>query len=324
MTCPTTSRTVHPSHGVGASHRGTARSRMAAKSSARPEKCLCGLGHATTFADPLSPALVIIRHMVRPRDVRAVDPIDRAHLTGVTRPSPPIHRYAASPHLVDLVERYWIPVWSLTEPSTQSTLQHPVCLIVVSNTYARFYGVTHGRSSVTLEGDGWAVGTMLQPAAGRLLARRSVAELTDTHVDLDEIAGLDAGGLVAEIRAAMTPDPGDPAGHARGDRGGRAAARGVRPGGRARPDDQRAGDVAARPPRGDPGRRARLPRRPQRAQPPAARRAACRDEPEVADPASPAARRCRGAQGGGGARWPTWRPAWDTPTRPTSPTTSGP
>ena len=151
--------------------------------------------------------------MVRPRDVRAVDPIDRAHLTGVTRPSPPIHRYAASPHLVDLVERYWIPVWSLTEPSTQSTLQHPVCLIVVSNTYARFYGVTHGRSSVTLEDDGWAVGTMLQPAAGRLLARRSVAELADTHVDLDELAGLDAGGLVEEIRAAMTPDPGDPAGH---------------------------------------------------------------------------------------------------------------
>ena len=104
-------------------------------------------------------------------------------------------------------------MWSLTEPSTQSTLQHPVCLIVVSNTYARFYGVTHGRSSVTLEGDGWAVGTMLQPAAGRLLARRSVAELTDTHVDLDEIAGLDAGGLVEEIRAAMTPDPSDPAGH---------------------------------------------------------------------------------------------------------------
>ena len=152
--------------------------------------------------------------MVRPREVRAVDPIDRAHLTGVTRPSPPIHRYACSPHLVDLVERYWIPVWSLTEPSTQSTLQHPVCLIVVSNTYARFYGVTRGRSSVTLEGDGWAVGTMLQPAGGRLLAKRSVAELTDTHVDLDRLEGLDAEALVAEVRAAMTPDPGDPAGHA--------------------------------------------------------------------------------------------------------------
>lgn len=144
---------------------------------------------------------------------RPVDPVDRAHLTGRTRPSPPIHRYAPSDHLVDLVERYWIPVWSLATPSTQSTLQHPVCLIVVSNTYARFYGVARGRSSVTLEGDGWAVGTMLTPAAGRLVLGRSVATLTDAHVDLGEIATIDSSALVADVRAAMATDPGDPAAH---------------------------------------------------------------------------------------------------------------
>jgi AraC-like DNA-binding protein len=145
---------------------------------------------------------------------RAVDPVDRAHLTGVTRPSPPIHRYAASDHLAELVERYWIPVWSLPEPSTQSTLQHPVCLIVVSNTYARLYGVVRGRSSVTLEGDGWAVGTMFTPAAGRLVLGRSVAEITDTYLDLAEVGSVDDAALVAEIRDAMAPDPHDPAGHA--------------------------------------------------------------------------------------------------------------
>jgi AraC-like DNA-binding protein len=143
-----------------------------------------------------------------------VDPIDRAHLTGVSRPSPPIHRYAASEHLVDLVERYWIPVWSLTEPSTQSTLQHPVCLVVVSDTYARFYGVTRGRSSVTLEGDGWAVGTMLRPAAGRLVLGRSVAEVADTWVELTDLLpdGPEAT-LVDDVRAAMEDDPHDPAAH---------------------------------------------------------------------------------------------------------------
>jgi AraC-like DNA-binding protein len=145
---------------------------------------------------------------------RPVDPVDRAHLTGVTRPSPPIHRYAPSPHLADLVDRYWIPVWSLAEPSTQSTLQHPVCLLVVSNTYARMYGVVRGRSSVTLEGDGWAVGTMLTPAAGRLVLGRSVATITDTHLDLGEVASLDAGALVAEVRAAMATGPHDPRAHA--------------------------------------------------------------------------------------------------------------
>ena len=157
---------------------------------------------------------MIIRHMMASGGERRVDPVDRAHLTGVTRPSPPIHRYPPSAGLVDLVERYWIPVWSLARPSTQSTLQHPVCLVVISNTYARFYGVARGRSSVTLEGDGWAVGTMFKPAAGRLVLGRSVARVTDTHVDLSQIASLDAGPLVAEVRSAMGPDPRDPVAHA--------------------------------------------------------------------------------------------------------------
>ena len=162
----------------------------------------------------MSVALVIIGHMANTRGARAVDPVDRAHLTGVTRPSPPIHRYAATDQLSDLVERYWIPVWSLSEPSTQSTLQHPVCLIVVSDTYARLYGVARGRSSVTLEGDGWAVGAMLRPAAGRLVLGRSVATITDAHLDLAEIASLDSDALVAEIRGAMAADPADPRAHA--------------------------------------------------------------------------------------------------------------
>jgi len=151
--------------------------------------------------------------MPNPTGARAVDPVDRAHLTGVTRPSPPIHRYAASDDLSDLVERFWIPVWSVAEPSTQSTLQHPVCLIVVSDTYARLYGVARGRSSVTLEGDGWAVGTMLTPAAGRLVLGRSVAGITDTHIDLAEVDAIDAEALVAEIREAMARDPHDQAAH---------------------------------------------------------------------------------------------------------------
>ena len=142
---------------------------------------------------------------------RPVDPIDRSHLTGVSRPSPPIHRYSASAHLADLVDRYWIPVWSLAEPSTQSTLQHPVCLVVVSDTYARFYGVSRGRSSVTLEGDGWAVGTMLSPAAGRLVLGRSVAEVTDTWVELGDLVPDPA--VVAGVRAAMEDDPHEPAAH---------------------------------------------------------------------------------------------------------------
>lgn len=143
-----------------------------------------------------------------------VGPVDRAHLTSVSRPSPPLHRYAPSPDLADLVERYWIPVWSLPAPSTQSTLQHPVCLLVVSNDYARFYGPTRGLSTVTLAGEGYAAGVMLAPAAGRLLLGRPVGEVTDRHLDLGELTTVDGAALTADVRAAMEPAPGAPESHA--------------------------------------------------------------------------------------------------------------
>ena len=142
------------------------------------------------------------------------DPIARAHLTGRSRPTPPIHRYAAGPGLEDLVERYWVPVWDLAQPQQQSTLQHPVCLIVVSNTYARFYGTVRGLSTVTLEGGGWAVGTMLRPAGGRILWGGPVRELTDRHVDLEHLPSLAPHDLVQGVRDVMGRNPLDPVNHA--------------------------------------------------------------------------------------------------------------
>lgn len=135
-----------------------------------------------------------------------IDPVDRAHLTSVSRPSPPIHRYPPSGELAELIERFWIPVWSLTEPSTQRTLQHPVGLIVVSNSYARCYGVVRGLSKVTLDGDGWAVGVMFKPAAATLVFGRPPADLVDTHFDLADLDTLDGPALSATILNAMA-DP---------------------------------------------------------------------------------------------------------------------
>ncbi len=141
------------------------------------------------------------------------DPVDRAHLTSASRPSPPIHRYPASPGLAELVTRYWVPVWSLDEPSSQSTLQFPVCLIVISDSYARCYGVARGASEVTLAGQGWAVGVLFRPAAGRLLLRRPVSSLVDAFVELDAVPGLDGAALTARVRAAMVDAPDAPASH---------------------------------------------------------------------------------------------------------------
>lgn len=144
-----------------------------------------------------------------------IDPIERAHLTGGSAPSPPIHRYPVAAHLRAIGRRHWIPVWDLPagEVWVQKVLQYPICLVVVSAEYARLYGVTTGLSTVALSGDGWAVGTMLQPAAGRLLWGASVAELTDRHVDLSQVPDAAAAGLATRIREVMGPDPSDAARH---------------------------------------------------------------------------------------------------------------
>lgn len=139
---------------------------------------------------------------------RPIDPVEHAHLRDATGFSPPVHRYAPGPGLADLVRRYWVPVWSLPpgEVSRQRVLQYPVCLVVVADSYARLYGVRTGLSVAELTGTGWAVGAMLQPAAGALVWGAPVTELTDRFVDLTEAPGIDGAGLTGRVREVMGTD----------------------------------------------------------------------------------------------------------------------
>lgn len=148
----------------------------------------------------------------------APDDIERAHLRDPRDTRFTVCRYAPSTDLATLVRRYWLPVWDVPEGerSPQRVLQYPVCLVVVSNTYARFYGPTSALSTTALEGTGWAVGVMLQPAAGLLVTGRPVRELTDRVVDLGAVPSLDPTRLVAGVRAAMTDAPTDPVSHTAG------------------------------------------------------------------------------------------------------------
>jgi AraC-like DNA-binding protein len=138
---------------------------------------------------------------------RPIDPTERAHLLDATGYTPPIHRYAPSPELVDVVRRYWMPVWSLPpgRRTVQRVLQYPVCLIVVAHDYALLVGPTTGLSTQELTGSGWAVGTMFQPAAGTTLAGGPVDALTDRAVPLPD------ADLERAVRAAIGDDPDDPA-----------------------------------------------------------------------------------------------------------------
>jgi len=139
-----------------------------------------------------------------------LDKIERAHLKDPRDASHFMYRYASNAEFDGLLQRFWIPIWSVPpcREAPQKVLQYPVCLIVISADYARFYGVTSGLSTTTLTGDGWAVGLMCAPAAGFLIAKEPVAAYTDRFVDATDVLGADGERLVDRVRAAMLPDPG--------------------------------------------------------------------------------------------------------------------
>ncbi|WP_182111974.1 MULTISPECIES: AraC family transcriptional regulator [unclassified Actinotalea] len=142
--------------------------------------------------------------------------VERAHLKRPDDASHEMFRYPVSPDLADLALRFWIPVWSVPpgEEAPQRVLQYPVCLLVVSADYARFYGPVSGLSTTVLTGDGWAVGVMCRPAAGYLLTGGPVADHTDRHVDVEQVIGAEpASRLVGRVRAAMAGDPRSPDAH---------------------------------------------------------------------------------------------------------------
>lgn len=151
--------------------------------------------------------IVIIRRMAT-GEHPAPHPVDRARLTQFAPLAPPVHRYDPAPRHTGWVRHYWIPVWDLPTGTTitERVLQYPSCLVVFSDTYARFYGVVAGRSEMNLSGQGWAVGIMLQPGAGiSVFGEIDLSHLADTHCDLAAVPSMTPA--IAGIRAAMSTDP---------------------------------------------------------------------------------------------------------------------
>lgn len=144
-----------------------------------------------------------------------LDKIERAHLKDPRDASHVMYRYEPSAEFDGLLQRFWIPIWSVPpgQEAPQKVLQYPVCLIVISGQYARFYGVTSGLSTTTLTGDGWAAGLMCAPAAGFLIAKTPVAAHTDRFVDVTDVLGAHGQRLVDQVRAAMATDPGSADAH---------------------------------------------------------------------------------------------------------------
>lgn len=136
------------------------------------------------------------------RDPSRMDAIERAHLKRPDDTSHEMYRYEAPSEFAGLLQRFWIPVWSVPSGREvpQRVLQYPVSLLVVAADYARFYGVVSGLSTTTLTGDGWAVGVMCAPAAGALLAGGPMSAFTDRYVDVTDVLGTAGERLTAQVR----------------------------------------------------------------------------------------------------------------------------
>lgn len=144
-----------------------------------------------------------------------MDTTPKGHLRGLRAPFPPVPSYPPRPELADLVRHYWIPVWDIPQGQTwpQFTLQAPQALVVVSDSYARFYGVASALSKVELSGRGWAVGTAFLPSAGMAIADASMLTMRDRYVDLDQIDTLPGERVTAHIREIMSLAPASHATH---------------------------------------------------------------------------------------------------------------
>lgn len=128
-------------------------------------------------------------------------PRSKGHLNPAS--SPPIARYAAPSDLGDLVRHFWIPEWELPdgEVATARVLGYPSLNLVVDASGVVLSGPTRVASERRLEGSGWAVGVLLQPAATLALGY-------DGAAFVDSVRPLEEPGLVRDVTAAMTRDAG--------------------------------------------------------------------------------------------------------------------
>ncbi|MFC5337562.1 helix-turn-helix domain-containing protein [Leucobacter denitrificans] len=139
---------------------------------------------------------------------------------GILYPSrlPEFHRLQAPESLAHAVRWFWIPVWDLPHgvQSRQEILPFPACNLVVesaggaSTGRVSFVGPPTRRSERVLEGQGWAVGALLRPAAAHAL-HAQLPSVRDTEVIVN------APDLLAKVVAAMDrnassglEDAGDP------------------------------------------------------------------------------------------------------------------
>lgn len=120
-----------------------------------------------------------------------------------------LRRYYPSAPLVPLIEHYWIVDWDLRgkAPYTAEVLPHPAVNLAFTRERGWVTGVTTGKYSYDLEGEGIVLGMQFKPGAFRSFLGRSVSTITDEILPVTAIFP----GANDAFRAALLGGPSDSA-----------------------------------------------------------------------------------------------------------------
>ncbi len=118
-------------------------------------------------------------------------------------------RYHCSPDLAPYVEHFWVVRWDLTglPPYRAETLPHPsVHFIFDEVAGARVAGVTRGKFSRLLEGQGSVFAAKFRPGGFHPFVRQPVSGFTDTTRPPGSIWGAPGDELVRRVAAQVDDD----------------------------------------------------------------------------------------------------------------------
>jgi len=113
-------------------------------------------------------------------------------------------RHLPATALRQLVEHYWIVRWNLhgEPPFVQETLPHPAVHWVTERGRSEVRGLSAGRFTVTLEGEGRVFGVKFKPGGFFPFYRRPVVGMAERRLELDAIFG-PAGATIARTLAVL-------------------------------------------------------------------------------------------------------------------------
>jgi AraC-like DNA-binding protein len=100
-----------------------------------------------------------------------------------------LHRYYPSAHLARHIEHYWIVRWDLRDrpPYTAEVLPHPAVNLAFTRERGWITGVTTGKYTYDLTGEGVVLGIQFKPGAFRAFFDRAVSTITDDTLPATDV-----------------------------------------------------------------------------------------------------------------------------------------